>query len=127
MTERKDETGLDAFFAAARTTPPQPGADLMARLTEAALDEQVAQAGRMRAGAAGAGASGAGQGLWAGLRQALGGWPGMAGLAAACAAGVWLGVSPPEGLDALWTGEIAGLGELGVDPVNAYDIAMIGG
>lgn len=122
MTESKDDTGLDAFFAAARDTAPQPGAAFMAQLTEVALDEQVAQAGRLRAGA-----QAVGQGLWTGLRQALGGWPGMAGLAAACAAGVWLGVSPPDGMTDLWNGQEAGLGQLGVDPVSTYDLAMIGG
>lgn len=122
MTERKDETGLDGFFAAARAETPEPGADFLARLTEAALDEQMAQAGR-RSAAAGAAAPG----LWAALRQALGGWPGMAGLAAACAAGVWLGVSPPEGMSAYWNGETAGLGQSGLDPMSAYDLAMMEG
>ncbi|MBN7786175.1 hypothetical protein JYP51_14715 [Ponticoccus gilvus] len=122
MTERRDDSGLDAFFAAARETPPQPDAAFLARLTEGALDEQMAQAGSLKAGA-----QRMGLGLWSGLRQALGGWPGLAGLAAACAAGVWLGVSPPEGMGALWDSQQVGLGQLGVDPVSAYDLAMIGG
>lgn len=28
--------------------------------------------------------------------RVLGGWPAMGGLAAACAAGVWIGVAPPD-------------------------------
>jgi hypothetical protein len=125
MTERKDETGLEGYFAAARETAPQPGADFLARLTEAALDEQLAQAARR----APAGAR-AGPGLWRACRQALGGWPGLAGLAAACAAGVWLGVSPPAALDpywAAWAAGDAGLGQSGLDPINAYDLAMLEG
>ena len=33
--------------------------------------------------------------LWAHLTGLIGGWQGMGGLVAACAAGVWLGLSPP--------------------------------
>lgn len=32
---------------------------------------------------------------WAQFKNLLGGWPGIGGLATACAAGVWIGVSPP--------------------------------
>ncbi|WP_121062085.1 hypothetical protein [Chachezhania antarctica] len=32
------------------------------------------------------------------LRAQLGGWAGLGGLAAACAAGVWIGFAPPQGL-----------------------------
>lgn len=30
------------------------------------------------------------------IRDMLGGWPAMAGLATACAAGVWIGLAPPS-------------------------------
>lgn len=36
------------------------------------------------------------RGLWAQVQQALGGWTGMSGLATACAAGVWIGLAPPD-------------------------------
>lgn len=39
-------------------------------------------------------------GLLAGLIAAIGGWPGMAGLTTAIVAGVWIGVSNPEQLNA---------------------------
>ncbi len=35
-------------------------------------------------------------GIWAQLRMSLGGWTGMGGLATACAAGVWIGLAPPD-------------------------------
>ncbi|MEM8579545.1 MAG: hypothetical protein AAGF60_16980, partial [Pseudomonadota bacterium] len=34
--------------------------------------------------------------VWARLREALGGWQGLGGLAAATCAGVWIGLSPPD-------------------------------
>lgn len=34
-------------------------------------------------------------GLWTQLGGLLGGWPGLGGLATACAAGLWLGLAPP--------------------------------
>lgn len=123
MTERKDDApGLDAFFDAARQAPPEPTADFMSRMTEAALDAQIAQSARRRAAAP------QGAGLWRQLGQALGGWPGLAGLAAVCVAGLWLGVSLPAGLsDLLDPDAAAGLGTLGLDPVSAYDVAMMEG
>ncbi len=36
------------------------------------------------------------RGLWAQVQQALGGWAGLSGLATACAAGVWIGLAPPD-------------------------------
>ncbi|MBK0326694.1 hypothetical protein I5535_05235 [Rhodobacteraceae bacterium F11138] len=37
-------------------------------------------------------------GRWKLLLDVLGGWPAMGGMAAACAAGVWLGLAPPQAL-----------------------------
>lgn len=39
--------------------------------------------------------------LWRQFMSVLGGTPVVGGLVAACAAGVWLGVAPPQGLDPL--------------------------
>lgn len=123
MTERKDDApGLDAFFDAAREEAPQPSADFLSRMTEEALDAQLAQSAARR-GTAARGAAG----LWRQFRQVLGGWPGIAGLTAACVAGIWLGVSPPAGLSDLLEADTAGLGTLGLDPVSAYDLAMMEG
>lgn len=135
MTERKDNStavgrdlagddlGLETFFAAARTEKPQPTGDFLARMEVLALEEQplpqtevspvqtaVAEGGFLRQ-----------------LRDALGGWAGMAGLATACAAGLWIGISPPEGLSDYWNGSAAALGTLGVDPLGGFDLAMMEG
>ncbi|CUH82451.1 hypothetical protein SAMN04488093_11411 [Tropicibacter naphthalenivorans] len=115
MTERKDDIGLDAFFAAARDDVPLPSGDLMARIQAEALAEMPVAGAR------------AAPGFWAQLRDALGGWKGAAGLAAACACGVWIGISPPEGLSDYWQGAEAGLGALGLDPVSGYDLALFEG
>ncbi len=116
MTERKDTEGLDAFFAAAREESPMPSGDLLARIEAQALAE-MPRAGVRRGG----------PGLFGQLVQVLGGWQGMAGLAAACAAGVWIGVSPPEGLWSLYILQEAGLDGLGVDPLSAFDMALMEG
>ena len=133
MTERKDKgnalfpagadaAGLDAFFAAAQAEAPQPGGDLLARIEAQALAEQPAQraetpvvAGRRPSG------------LFGQLREALGGWAGVAGLATACAAGIWIGVNPPESLTVFWGGDAASLGTIGVDPLSSFDIALMEG
>ncbi len=39
--------------------------------------------------------------IWTRISEAIGGWPAAAGLVAAGLAGVWVGVSPPEGALAL--------------------------
>ncbi|MCE8526144.1 hypothetical protein KBY23_12780 [Ruegeria pomeroyi] len=91
MTMTDDMTDLDWMLHAARA-----GRD--------DLPEALAQ--RMLADAAGVQASLTprpvpgrdlhAHGAWRALLAALGGWRGMGGLATACAAGVWIGVAPPE-------------------------------
>lgn len=116
MTERKDMDGLDSFFAAAQEDAPMPSGDFMARMEAQALAERPMPASR-----------GTGPGLFGQFLQVLGGWQGMAGLAAACAAGVWIGVSPPEALWSLYGLQEAGLDVLGVDPLSAFDLALMEG
>lgn len=89
MTKAPDREGdalLDDFFAAARAEPPRVPADLMARVL---ADAQARHAQR-------------GPGAWALLRDLFGGRAGVAGLGAAAAFGVVLGVMQPLdlGLDA---------------------------
>ncbi len=93
MTDDKD-IDLAAFFDAARADPPaMPGALSDRILADAhrvlADEERLAQARRD---------AGKRPGLRAQLAAALGGWYGAGGLVAACAAGVWIGVAPPQGL-----------------------------
>ncbi|WP_089280310.1 hypothetical protein [Antarctobacter heliothermus] len=133
MTERKDKSdelfpagaegaGLDSFFAAARAEAPQPDGGFLARIEAQALAEQP-----VARGGAPAVARPRPTGVLRQLREALGGWAGMAGLATACAAGIWIGVSPPDGLTVLWGGDAAALGTIGVDPLSSFDLALMEG
>lgn len=119
MVERKDQE-LEAFFAAAQDDTPLPSGDFMARIEADALAAMpVAPAGAALAPRLP---------LWSQIVGVLGGWQGMTGLAAACAAGVWIGVSPPSAVDTLWslaTG--AELGTIGLDPVSGYDLTLLEG
>ena len=89
MTDDDDKTvDLNAFFDAARADVPQmPGA---------LADRMMADANRMQHGAARMARAQRGPGLLAQLAGALGGWYGAGGLVAAGAAGVWIGLAPPE-------------------------------
>ncbi|MGX0975649.1 hypothetical protein ACSSVY_001359 [Roseovarius sp. MBR-51] len=89
----QDLGGLGAFFDAARTHPPAPSADLLARVLSDAEAEQVWITRRALASEAAPRA-----GLVEQLYRLLGGWPAMAGLATAVVAGVWIGTALPEGL-----------------------------
>lgn len=83
--EREDGAhGLDAFFAAARSDARLP-TDLAARMVRDADGMHRSRTPNR-------------PGRWAQLRDVLGGWYGMGGLVAACAAGVWMGFAPPAGL-----------------------------
>lgn len=132
MTERKDvdrfDAGskeglaLDRFFEAARAEAPLPRDDFMARLTAEALAEMPVAGARVADDA---------PGFWAQLSGALGGWGGLSGLVAACAVGIWVGVNPPTGLaDEFETyrgGDGTALGEMGVDPLSGFDVALLEG
>ncbi|MBY6119097.1 hypothetical protein KUV64_08145 [Mameliella alba] len=124
MTERKDNQDDDAlglFFAAARAEAPLPDGDFLARIEAQALAEQP------RAGSPAPVVRPPRPGRLAQLREALGGWIGVTGLATACAAGILIGVSSPESLSVFWGGDAAGLGTLGVDPLGGFDLALMEG
>lgn len=62
-------------------------------------------------------------GLLAQLGAALGGWPAVAGLAAASVCGLWIGISPPAGLSdtaAFYYTEEAAL----LDPISGFDFDL---
>lgn len=87
MTE-KDEFGLDAYFEAGRKTADVPTVALLGRImadAEAQLVGPDPVAPRA--------------GFFASLRDAIGGWPTLAGLVTAGVTGVWIGFSQPAGLD----------------------------
>ncbi|WP_411351217.1 hypothetical protein PNH50_12425 [Leisingera aquaemixtae] len=80
---------LEDLFAAARSARP----GMPAHLNTAILaDAARAQAGFSAARPARA----VRQPKWRQLVEAIGGWPAMGGLAAASAAGLWIGMAPPS-------------------------------
>lgn len=89
----QDLGGLGAFFDAARTHPPAPSADLLARVLSDAEAEQVWITRRAQAAA-----EAPRTGLLEQLYRLLGGWPAMAGLTTAVVAGVWIGTAIPAGV-----------------------------
>ncbi|PCH73117.1 MAG: hypothetical protein COC12_05295, partial [Rhodobacteraceae bacterium] len=84
----RDFADLEALFTEARQGADQMPAGLMARI--------VADADRVQTGFDRPVAPVTAPGVWAQIMQVLGGWPAMGGLAAACAAGVWIGLAPPS-------------------------------
>lgn len=73
---------LEDIFAAARGTGAEVGDDLMARVLADAARVQPAPV--------------AAPSIWSQIREALGGWPVLGGVAAAGLAGVWIGYAPPS-------------------------------
>ena len=117
MVGNGDTGPLDGFLDAARADPPLPSGDFMARMQRVALDAQpVAAAIVIQAPP-----------LWRRVLTGLGGWPGAAGLAAACATGLWFGISPPAALDGVLGSDSAALGTLGVDPLSGFDLEFLEG
>lgn len=88
----RDDGALMTLFAEARETGAVPSDDLMARIL---ADAAAVDAARHPAPET------PGTGFWAGLVAAVGGWPGLGGLAAATVAGLWIGIAPPSGLSGL--------------------------
>ncbi|NAZ37202.1 hypothetical protein [Rubellimicrobium sp. CFH 75288] len=84
----RSDDDLEALFAEARRAPSSVSPELMARV----LADAAAAMPRPRL-AGGPAAAGIGEppGWW----PLLGGWPAMAGLAAAALAGFWIGVAQP--------------------------------
>lgn len=92
--DQDDIQALDACFKAGRAASLNPSAELLARVL---ADADAVQSG-LRASDVQFPPPRATR-----LRQmvkALGGWPALGGLAAATVAGVWIGLSPPDGLQA---------------------------
>ena len=115
MDGKQDGDDLDDLFAAARRVAPAPSDALMARVLAEAM---AAQAPLRRATR---------PGLLAQLREALGGWPAVGGLATAGVAGLAIGLAAPAGLADL-TAALLGQPADGylVDPLPEldFDIAM---
>ncbi|MEQ8922893.1 MAG: hypothetical protein RLN94_13605 [Roseovarius sp.] len=103
MDEPENTDPLTAYFDAGKAARPEPGDALMARIM---ADADRVQAERAKAPAAVSAPERRGWPVR--LAQALGGWPAMAGLAAATVAGLWIGVSAPAGLTGMAQEVIAG-------------------
>ena len=103
----KHETGLndielEQFFAAGRSEMAEPDAALMARVladANAEIDAREPRAsGRSRRRIR----------FFAAVGSALGGWPVMASMATAAAAGVWIGAAAPDQVSNVTGGLIGG-------------------
>lgn len=121
MTHKPDRTDpLETFFEAARAAPAEPDAALMARV--------LADAGRVQAERRAAAVTRplrAVPGWRATLAEAIGGWPAMAGLAAAMVAGIWIGVSPPAALAGIAQTVLGGASDaylVDLDPAATFQI-----
>ncbi len=109
---------LDDLFAAARQTPaPMPDcltqaimADAVTARIEAIAPEPDVQI-RPRLG------------MWRQLILAIGGLPVLGGLAAACAAGVWIGLAPPSFLPD--PAQLVGYSDSTSVPYDSYDLAVV--
>ncbi len=121
MTDKRktqlDDDGLEGFFEAARRMEPTPSEALMARVLADALAAQpVAPARRVPR-----------PGAWAQLREALGGWPALGGLATAGVMGLAIGIAAPAGLADLATallGQSTDAYLVDLMPELEFDIAM---
>lgn len=93
----RDDAMLDEVFAAGRADAPVPSADLLARIMADADGvaegrEALTEPRRKRRS-------------WiAGIAAVVGGWPALAGMATAAAAGVWIGAAQPEAVTTLTGG-----------------------
>lgn len=102
----KHETGLndielEQFFAAGRSEQVEPSEALMARvLADAEAETHTRHAAKPRHRATPR------AGVFASLRAALGGWPVMASMATATAAGIWIGAAAPDRLSTVTGGLI---------------------
>lgn len=97
MTRRMTDDQLDDLFAAVRETRADASPDFLARVLADAYAAQPESAAMPAASAPRT----APAGLWARLSAAFGGGFGLAGVATAGLAGVWLGFAPPAGLSPL--------------------------
>lgn len=104
MTEKNSpaDNELDAVFALARESNPEPSATLLKSIM---ADADQLASGREQAAAEVARSPGTG--VLASLLNAIGGWPALGGLATATVAGIWIGYASPATVDGLTDGYLA--------------------
>ncbi|MFT6103929.1 MAG: hypothetical protein ACJA1E_000344 [Paracoccaceae bacterium] len=90
-----DDEMLDGFFEAARQQQPQIPEEVVARIL---ADADREQAHHLKGVVTPVRST---RNFFGDVMAALGGWPSLAGLAAATLAGVWIGYSPPTSLDSI--------------------------
>ncbi|WP_439140832.1 hypothetical protein [Planktotalea sp.] len=96
MSKRmRDTDDLEVFFEAAKSSPPAPSSDFMARVLSDAESMQPEALGVMQSMPPQQ--SGLKE-FFSALSDAIGGWRAFAGLATAAVTGLWIGISPPAGL-----------------------------
>lgn len=98
---RLDDQELDAVFAAAAQNPPTMSADLFARIVQ---DAKGVSADAVAATVPATPSEPTG--FFAALIETIGGWRGVAGLATATLAGVWIGVAQPDTITGLTGGYV---------------------
>lgn len=102
MSHEKDQMEeLEQLFQQARAHAPEPGPDFLARVLSDAEAMQPAPATPMQRVQGAQGARGKRSALrefFAGLGDAIGGWPAFAGLGVAAVTGLYIGISPPQSL-----------------------------
>ncbi|MDE4146088.1 MAG: hypothetical protein P1U91_08780 [Pseudophaeobacter sp. bin_em_oilr2.035] len=126
----KDIDLLEALLEEARQDQPTLPDDLSARILADAADAADVQARQAAALAVppaqnlAAAFAASAIGMWRQFRAAVGGWPAMGGMAAACAVGLWIGLAPPSFLP-----DPAEFTQLSVDttalPYDSYDLAVM--
>lgn len=96
MSKRmRDTDDLEVFFEAAKSSPPAPSSDFMARVLSDAEAMQPAALGVMQSMPPQQSSL---KEFFDALSDAIGGWRAFAGLAMAAVTGLWIGISPPAGL-----------------------------
>jgi hypothetical protein len=123
MSDLKKTDMLDDLFATAKTETPMPSGDFMLQMQQLALDAQPMphRAPEPK------------QGVFAQILGALGGWPAVAGLAAATVAGVWIGAVSPETMTNSMSGLLGTSSELYdsdatfADPLSGFEMAFAEG
>ena len=111
---------LDDLFATARQNPaPLPdhlataimNDALVVRAEVQVLQQEPKKQGQVRFG------------IWRQLMIAIGGFPALGGMAAACAVGVWVGLAPPSFLPD--PAQLVGYSDSTSVPYDSYDLATV--
>lgn len=126
MTTERDKSReldaeLEAFFRSARDMAEAPSTSLMSRVLADAYAEQDAISA---ASATMPPPVAPPRGFLAGFFEAIGGWPAMAGLVTATAAGLWIGYNPPDAIGTLSQSLVGGGYDLSADDSLTMDSSL---